>query len=269
MKRILFILLLPACLSLGCKDAINSNTQPLLPPQDLRALALDQSVELSWLPSQIQDVIGYKVWVSDQYNGRYTLLGRTSGTAFTDGGALNGVAYYYAVSAYDNAGNESGLSGDLVKAIPRPEGAGVSISDYRTTPSTSGYHFAGNSIGLYSDSYTDVFFENVSGHLLLDVWTVDTEIQDMGYTANLDEIAQAPALGWSPSGSLEAVTGHTYVVYTADGNYAKMRVTAVTASTVTFEWAYQTVKNNPMLKHVRTTGRLADAHSARGGDAGR
>ena len=35
--------------------------------------------------------------------------------------------------------------------------------------------------------------------------------------------------------------------YTPDGNYAKIRTTAVSDSYVTFDWAYQIDLNNPEL----------------------
>lgn len=35
--------------------------------------------------------------------------------------------------------------------------------------------------------------------------------------------------------------------YTLEGNYAKIRMTAVSDSYVTFDWAYQTNPNNPEL----------------------
>jgi hypothetical protein len=250
MKTILSFLIL-GVFFIGCKDPVSTYEQPPQPPQGLSALALSNRVDLSWYPSQIQHTVEYKVWVSDAYNGKYVLIGRTADNFFTDGDALNGSLYYYAVSSVNDAGVESALTSDNVHAIPRPEGSGVVIDDYHVSPSTAGYHFKSNSVGLYNDAYTDVFFENASGRYYLDVFS-DTRIQDMGYTADLDVIAASPATGWSPSGTVEAIPGHTYVVRTKDLNYAKMRVTLVSASSVTFEWAYQTVQGVTLLKPGRT-----------------
>lgn len=250
MKTIVSFLLL-GVFFIGCKDPVSTYEQPPQPPQGLSALALSNRVDLSWYPSQIQHTVEYKVWVSDAYNGKYVLIGRTADSFFTDSDALNGTLYYYAVSSVNDAGVESALTSDNVHAIPRPEGGGVALADYHVSPALAGYHFASHTVGLYNDAYTDVFFENASGRFNLNVFN-DTDIQDMGYTSSLDEISASPTAGWSPSWTVEAIPGHTYVVWTKDDHYAKMRVTAVTASSVTFEWAYQTVQGVTLLKPGRT-----------------
>lgn len=89
---------------------------------------------------------------------------------------------------------------------------------------------------------------------------VNTDIQDMGWTSNLDAIDFAPPAGWSPTGSVELIPGHAYVVWTRDNHYAKFRVTSLSASAVVFDWAYQTDPGNGELMVQRTT---------REGEAGR
>ena len=59
--------------------------------------------------------------------------------------------------------------------------------------------------------------------------------------------------GWSPSGTVEAVVGHNYVVWTRDNHFAKFRVTAVSATTVTLDWAYQLDPGNQELAVTPTT----------------
>ncbi len=247
------IILLFSVLLLGCSDWIEVDGTPPAPPRGLRALALDNTVELTWLPNTEPDVAGYRVWVSGRLNGRYEMIGKTTGTDFIDYGARNGGTYYYGVTAYDFDGNESDMSPDVVYAIPRPEGYDVRLSNYRTDPNNAGYEFSSYSIGPYNDDHTDVFFESFNGRHYLNVWN-DTDIQDMGYTRSLDEIRVAPSSGWAPSRSVEAIVGHTYVVWTWDDHYAKIRVTAVSASQVRFDWAYQTVKSNPNLKRTPPAG---------------
>jgi hypothetical protein len=73
----------------------------------------------------------------------------------------------------------------------------------------------------------------------------------MGYTSSLDDISKSPTEGWAPSKSAEAILGHTYVIWTRHDNYAKIRVTSVSASSITFDWAYQTAKGNIELKVAR------------------
>lgn len=242
-----YFISLSLVLLVACDSVHQVDTLPPSPPRGLRALALDNAVELSWISNTEPDLAGYNVWRSDRYDGRYALLSATTDNVFVDNAARNGVTYYYAVSAYDFDKNESALSPDVVAATPRPEGYGVRISDYRTAPLTAGYDFSTYSVGRYDDDYTDVFFEHFNGRFYLNVWS-DTDIQDMGYTASLDDIVRAPTTGWSPSKSVEAIPGHTYVVWTWDDHYAKMRVHSVTPTACVFDWAYQTARGVTALK---------------------
>ena len=72
-------------------------------------------------------------------------------------------------------------------------------------------------------------------------------IQDFGYTESLDEITYAPEYGWSPTGVVEAILGHTYVFWTWDNHFAKFRVTEIGDDFLTFDWAYQIDPGNPEL----------------------
>ncbi|MCI0706651.1 MAG: hypothetical protein L0Y80_04090 [Ignavibacteriae bacterium] len=216
-------------------------------PRRIRTVSLDNAVEIRWLANSEPDIDEYKVWVGTAPSGQYVLIGTTVNTTFIDNGANNGTTYYYALSAVDFNGNESGLSAELVYDTPRPEGYGEEASNYLTAPNSSGYDFSTYSIGPYDDDFTDVFYEHFNGIFYLNVWD-DTDIQDMGYTSNLDEISVAPTQGWAPSRSVEAIPGHTYVVWTWDDHYAKVRVISVSTSLVVFDWAYQTAPQNPELK---------------------
>ncbi|MEP0821235.1 MAG: hypothetical protein HRF44_00155 [Ignavibacterium sp.] len=229
------------------------DTVPPVPPTGIRTISLDNAVQLDWIPNSEADLAGYNVWVSDRYSGNYTYIGSTKQPTFTDYGAVNGVTYYYGVTAYDFEGNESAMSRDVVYDTPRPEGYDVVLYDYLTTPNLAGYDFSTYSVGPYDDMYTDVFFENAGGVFYLNVWS-DTDIQDMGYTETLDDISVAPVAGWSPSGSVEAIPGHTYVVWTWDDHYAKIRVTTVSTNSIVFDWAYQTAPANPELSRKPLAG---------------
>jgi hypothetical protein len=245
-------LILSVTLMVGCRHSIYLDATPPSPPQGILATAMDNAVDISWLPNPEPDVAGYKIWVSDQYDGKYHVLGNVDGVKFLDYGARNGNRSYYGVTAYDYDGNESDLSTDLVYATPRPEGFGTKLNDYHGSPNLSGYDFSTYSIGNYNDDFTDVFFESASGRFYLNVWN-DSDIQDMGYTKSLYEIAAAPSAGWTPSRSVEAIPGHTYIVWTWDDHYAKVRVRDVTSSRVTFDWAYQIAQSNPELKRQLAT----------------
>jgi hypothetical protein len=237
----------------GCKINVNDHFDNIPPaaPRGVIALALDNEVELTWYANTEGDLTGYNIYVSDSYNGRYRRIGSTRGVRFVDKGVRNGSTYYYAVAAYDYDGNESRLSPETAAATPRPEGYNATLFDYRNFPNKAGYDFSTYSIGQYDDKYTDVFFEYYNGAYYLNVWD-DSDIQDMGYTANLDEILKAPSSGWSPSKDVRAIVGHTYVVWTWDNHFAKLRVISMTPDKVVFDWSYQLQEGNPYLKQHAT-----------------
>ncbi len=233
----------------GCKAPNGVDTIAPYPPQGLGTISLDNAVQIDWLPSQDANVDGYNIWRNLAPTGRFVMIGSTSQTYYVDATANNGTTYYYRVSAFDVAGNESEMSLEVVHDTPRPEGYGVQLSDAGTVPALGGYDFSAYSVERYDDTVTDVFFERAGGVNYLDVWS-DTDIQDMGYTTSLDEITAAPSNGWAPSKSVEAIAGHTYVVWTWDDHYAKMYVTSVSPTSITFDWAYQTTPGNRELKRA-------------------
>ena len=235
----------------GCNTTGVVDHTPPAVPQGVRALALDNSAQIDWYPVQETDLAGYHVWVGHTLTGRFTLLATVHTNQFLDQGLVNGDTYYYAISSYDLGGNESEMSPDPVSATPRPEGFDVQLDDYRQFPNLSGFDFSTQTVGPYNDGYTDVYYESSGGKYMLDV-PMDTDIQDMGYTSSLDDITVAPPAGWSPTGIVEAIPGHIYVVWTYDNHYGKVRVTEVSATQVRFDWSYQTVLGNPQLKRSRT-----------------
>lgn len=246
----LAVSLLAALLFAGCDDMNDIDTVPPAAPRGIVTISLDNAVEIQWLRNTEPDVAGYKIWYSDRYDGRYEVLGTTDQTTFVDYGAVNGNTVYYALSAYDFDRNESELSTDVVYDTPRPEGLGVVMYEYRADASRSGYDFSTYSIGYYNDDFTDFFYEYNAGRTSLIVWD-DSDIQDMGYTSSLDEISVAPVNGWSPTRTAEAIVGHTYVIWTWDDHYAKVRVREVSSTRIVFDWAYQTAAGNPELRVVR------------------
>jgi hypothetical protein len=50
------------------------------------------------------------------------------------------------------------------------------------------------------------------------------------------------------------IPGHCYLVWTRDNHYAKFRVTGLSPTVVSFDWAYQTDPGNPEL-HARRAAR--------------
>ena len=135
----------------------------------------------------------------------------------------------------------------MIYAIPRPEGFNQSIFDYRRYPDLAGYTFNDYSVVPYDDLSTDFFFENYQGTYYIDVWD-DTDIQDMGPTQDIWDIAYAPNSGWNPTKDAIAKVGHTYVIWTWDNHYAKVRVSNITSTRIVFDWSFQLVEGEHQLK---------------------
>jgi hypothetical protein len=177
-------------------------------------------------------------------------VGSTTGTSFTITGLTNALAVYPAVTAVDAAGNESGLSLDIVRDVPRPAGTGVTLSEVGLAPATAGFDFSAATVRDTSNVGVDIYYDVLAGARKMVCKYTDTDIQDAGYSSTLDVVDVAPASGWSPSGSVELIPGHCYVVRIGltSVNYGKFRVTGVSATQVVFDWAYQTAVNEPELR---------------------
>lgn len=233
------------------------------PPKNVVTYVGDNLVEITWQDNRERDIAGYNVYYSYSYWGDYDLIGNTKGTYFVDYEAVNGELYYYAVAAYDFDGNESELSYDKVYGVARPEGVNQSIFNYLEYPNNSGYDFSEYSVvpyDAYSDDISaDFFFENFNGDFYLNVWD-DTDIQDMGFTESFLDIYYAPLNGWiqmAPDENVKytlAEVGHTYVIWTWDNHFAKIRIKSISNQRLVFDWAYQLLEGEQQLK----TNRLAD-----------
>jgi hypothetical protein len=239
----------------GCRHFISGpDFTPPDPPTGLHTSTGDNFIELTWRENRESDLDFYRVYVSASYDGRYELIGETGTAYYNDKDARNGSVYYYAVSAVDYDGNESDLSRDVAYDIPRPEGYNVALTDYQVAPATAGYDFSAYSVLPVSDKYVDIWFENYNGTLYMNVGN-DSDIKDMGPTASILDIGEAPTGGWSSTHDAVLVSGHTYVVWTWDDHYAKIRVRSLGPNRVTFDWAYQLIKSNPLMKRSHTGDR--------------
>ena len=226
---------------------------PPSPPTGISTQTGDNVIQLFWNPNPEPNIAGYNIYVGPSYQGKYQWIGSSGITTFVDRGAVNGTTYYYAVTAYDFDGNESDLSRDVAYDIPRPEGYGATLSDYRTVTQTAGYDFSQYLILPYNDVRTDIWYEYYNGVSYMDVNT-DSDIQDMGPTQSILDINQAPGSGWSSTHDVQLAVGHTYVVWTFDDHYAKFRVSSLSPGRVVFDWAYQLQKSNPLLKRAVVGG---------------
>lgn len=250
-KKILTFAFITILLTQAC--GINEPEIDYIPPaipKDVVVKNGDNRVYISWSRNRESDLSGYNIYASDSYDGRYEVIGSSPQNSFIDYDAVNGVLYYYAVTAYDFNGNESELSLEDIYATPRPEGFNQSIFDYREFPNNSGYSFSLYSVVAYDSIDVDFFFENFQGVFYLDVWD-DTDIQDMGLTNDIYDIEFAPTTGWSETKDAIAIVGHTYVFWTWDNHFAKIRISSITNERVVFDWAYQLAEGETQLKGIR------------------
>ncbi len=220
---------------------------PPTPPSGVVVVNGNNQVDLYWNENRESDVAGYNIYFNFTYDGKYTLIGSSPYANFVDYEAVNGETYYYAVTAYDYNGNESELSPDVVYSTPRPEGFNQALLNFRQYPDNSGYTFTDYSVVPFDDQSTDFFFGIYNGIDSIMVWG-DTDIQDMGPTQDIYDIQYAPTYGWNPSKSEVVIPGHTYVIWTWDNHFAKVRISSTSSNRMVFDWAFQLVEGNVQLK---------------------
>lgn len=255
-------LLLPALLLLAgcdCRDedcsgpGFRPDHQAPAAPQGIRTITGDHEVEILWLPNTETDLDGYGIYRNDAPTGYFERLATVGkdATRFVDRSARNGMTYYYALDAFDRAGNESDLSYEDVFDTPRPAGYDLGLTNAARDPRRSGYDFSAREVLDYRDLDADVYFWFTEQD---GFWMVATErsedsytdIQDVGYR-DLDDVDWAPVDGWSPSGDVPLIPGHCYVVWTWDNHFAKFRVIELHPDEVILDWAYQIDRGNPEL----------------------
>ena len=107
----------------GIKNAdlhiVTLDTTPPSQPQGLSANADNTKVDLSWAANAEPDLAGYNVYRSTTQGTGYTKINSATITAPTyhDTDLTNGTAYYYVITAVDQATNESTYSNE-VSVIP-------------------------------------------------------------------------------------------------------------------------------------------------------
>lgn len=257
MKKLTFILLAVILMlaMAGCDDDENTVWDPApATPQGVYSVTGDGEVYVYWNGIYESDVREYQVFRSLDPIDNYELIGTVTAVdnpnldlliyEYIDDAATNGTTYYYAVVAVDHAGQTSELSAENVFDTPRPEGQ-VSLFPNNISAATSGFNLETATVVYDTALIADVFLDEFDGLLYINVANSQTDIQDMGYTSSFDEISYSPEMGWSQLGYFEVILGHTYIVWTAEDHFAKMRAVSFNASgSVTFQWAYQTDQGN-------------------------
>ncbi len=248
-KSIFYLIITAAFLVLLSCCYEGFDNEPPAVPRGLHSITGDEEVMLIWYENTEPDLAGYRVYRSLTPSGYYYEIGQTNLDYFLDFGLLNGQTYYYAIVAFDYDGNESDLSYEIVYDTPRPEGYNEQIFDYYEYPDYSGWDFSAYSLVAYDHPMCDFFYgyDDINEVPYLYTGRSDTWIQDFGYTESLDEITYAPEYGWSTTGIVEAILGHTYIFWIWDNHFAKVRLSAIGPDYVIFDWAYQIDPGNPEL----------------------
>ena len=219
-------------------------------PQGVYSITADEAIYIYWLPVQDNDLDYYRIWYSGSADGFYEYIGTRADETYVDYDVQNGVTYYYAVSAVDLAGHESDLSYETVFDTPRPERFDQDLYDYLFFPAVSGFDLSTGAVVPYNSLTADIYIDFDAGleSFFINVTDTLTDIQDMGYTEDFDEIGYAPSDGWSYVGWVEVIIDHTYIIWTRDDHFAKIRVTDADYTNfeyITFDWAYQTSTTDP------------------------
>jgi hypothetical protein len=269
-KPLLLSLLALAVLTVwGCGE--DHKTNPVIPPAAPRGLFSvtgNHQVTLVWYSNTESDVTAYRVYQAPCSSGddcpyRFVAEVPANDEQFTEcvvTGLTNGETRYYGVTAVNRRGGESGLSKEDVYDTPRPAGAGLALSNAFVPGARNvGYDFSAfartDTVPPPTDIYYGYYVDSADYvHQQIFVPDYGTDIQDAGYADPniyadpLDMTGWAPSDGWSPTGTVEAILGHNYVVWTRDDHFAKFRITAVSPGSVTLDWAYQIDAGNHELR---------------------
>lgn len=97
-----------------------ADSNPPAAPTNLVGTPTDGGAMLSWDANSEPDFMEYVIYRGTTSGGPYTEIDRDDAASYGDGGLINGVTYYYVVTAVDTSNNESGYSN---QAAVTPEGA--------------------------------------------------------------------------------------------------------------------------------------------------
>ena len=127
-------------------------------------------VKLSWVENSVSDVAGYKAYYGTSSRNYQSHVDAGTFTSVEIDGLSAGITYYFAVTAYDNSGNESAYSQEVQATIPvtltvkAGSGSGSSSGSGSGLSSVSGSGASsGSSSGSGSASSSSSGSQSVSG----------------------------------------------------------------------------------------------------------
>jgi hypothetical protein len=261
----------------ACHEDDHFDATPPAPPSGLDSVTGDTQVFVIWLPNREPDLAGYRIWRNSDGGDEYFLVDDfaaydpdyyepasgpgTDWIIYDDNGLVNGREYWYAVTAYDDEGNESELSYEFLRDVPRPEGQMV-LYDAAVAPQFSGIDFSRAPLDDNAQAWdlasTDAWLEYDADGVPFFVTPLPTgakevRVQDYGF-ADFNDLTWAPSAGYSRTGIVEVVEGHAYafeIVADPDGsavrNYAKLWVADLDGDSALLWWGYQEVAGEPEL----------------------
>lgn len=141
---------------------VPADSIPPAPPQDLSGFLNDNGVVvLSWSANSESDLQGYKVYYGT--SSRAYVFSRLIGnqTVYTLNQLEAGKIYYFAVTAVDTSGNESGYSEEWNRIISFPDTVSPSIGIHSPTTG-SAYTMHSPSISLGGTASDNIGITNVS-----------------------------------------------------------------------------------------------------------
>ena len=221
-------------------------------PSGVHSVTGDGMVYIYWTPINTWDMEGYDVYRGDSPTGYYEYLGSTRAASYSDYYADNGRTYYYAIASYDDCGNTSELSTDMVYDTPRPDGFSYYLWAAETYTDDGGFDFSEYGVVAWDYPSCDFFFGHDSLGYYLCAANDYTDILDYGPATTLSDVDVAPESGWSTYADVAATAGHAYVIWTADNHFATVLIREISGERLTFDWAYQTAPGNPELKITRS-----------------
>lgn len=245
------------------------NTNKLPPPSGLAAIALDQAVQLSWLPNAREANPSafsyYRVYstvydaVQNLCDSAWVLEGTTVSEDFIASGLPNGQGRCFDVSAISIDGHESDWP-TPVAATPSAAAGDVVLFAAQDSLRKSGFAFVSstNTPGVTaSGTRTDIDFRldrHADGSMWMAPVRSGTSVAPYGTQPipDLGSIDVAPPTGYSTQ-AIRAQPKRGYVFQTAqrDGvHFVRLRVTAVGSDYIIFRWGYQSNAGDPAVDRV-------------------
>ena len=164
-------------------------------PLIIPAFAFAASIQLKWLPNSEPDMSGYNLYYGTSSRNYNAPIPIGNVTSYTVGGLAEGVKYYFALTALDTSGNESGFSAELsvIATIPQSND---------TIPLPTSGEFGRISGGDKSHTNEATFsFEGMPGDAVLSykVWDVDweSEVRILLNGQSIGFAITSPNQGWS------------------------------------------------------------------------